>query len=339
MNSASWLKHRSVTANLSANDIQNSAPTDPDLTCSICNHLLRDAVKTPCCSKSFCEECIQNYLSENDFVCPECESKVKSLKMLVKDDDRRERAKKYLEDTLKASKEAADKLAADGDAADGVSTNGEQAGSAGARSPNASTSGELAPAEEGELGEAQAKPGSNGNMALNPQQQQQQQMQQYQQQLQMLQNQIQSTGNILSSPTLPPQMRMQLAAQLQGLQYQYGQTMQMMQSGNGMGMPQPMMIMQQMQQMQAMQRMMMMQNGMQQQANNLQNQQQQFNRQFNNNRPFVNGPHGGRNGAQYDENSSESPYMRVPINPKFRNGGGKRDRPQDFLQVDHPHKR
>jgi protein MPE1 len=65
-------------------------------------------VKTPCCSTSYCEECIYNYLSENDFVCPECESKIKSLKILIKDEDRRTRAKQYLEDTLKASKAVGD---------------------------------------------------------------------------------------------------------------------------------------------------------------------------------------------------------------------------------------
>jgi protein MPE1 len=105
---ASWEKHRAVTANLTSSDIQNAPPTDPDLTCPLCNRLLRDAVKTPCCSTTYCEECIHNYLSENDFVCPECESKIKSLKNLVKDEDRRERSKKYLEDMLKASKEVGD---------------------------------------------------------------------------------------------------------------------------------------------------------------------------------------------------------------------------------------
>ena len=115
--SASWEKHRAVQANLTQNDIQNLPPTDPDLTCSLCNRLLRDAVKTPCCSTSYCEECIQNYLSENDFVCPECESKIKSLKNLIKDEDRRTRAKQYLDDMLKASRAQTEieKAEADGD--------------------------------------------------------------------------------------------------------------------------------------------------------------------------------------------------------------------------------
>ena len=156
--SASWDKHRAVQANLTSSDIQNSAPTDPDLVCPLCSRLLRDAVKTGCCSTSYCEECIHNYLSENDFVCPECESKIKSLKNLTKDEDRRERAKKYLEDTLKASKATADaeKTKESGsDAGEGVSAS-EGALSAmpnsSARDGKRKEGTPSGPPEEGELG-------------------------------------------------------------------------------------------------------------------------------------------------------------------------------------------
>ncbi|KPV76905.1 uncharacterized protein RHOBADRAFT_51889 [Rhodotorula graminis WP1] len=104
--SASWLAHRALTSNLSANDIQGMAPTDPDLTCPVCSKLLRDATLTPCCNTSFCDECVTNALLDNDMLCPECETRVKSLEKLKPDDDRRERCKKYVEETLEASKEA-----------------------------------------------------------------------------------------------------------------------------------------------------------------------------------------------------------------------------------------
>lgn len=134
---------------MSSNDVE-SAPTDPDLTCQLCNRLLRDAVKTPCCSHSYCEECIQNYLSENDFVCAECESKVKSLKQLVKDEDRRERAKKYLEDTLKASKALADKEKGDKDGSvNGKDDSKSEGASADGENPRVKR--EDGPPEEGEL--------------------------------------------------------------------------------------------------------------------------------------------------------------------------------------------
>ena len=158
LRSASWDKHRAVQANLTSSDIQNSAPTDPDLVCPLCSRLLRDAVKTGCCSTSYCEECIHNYLSENDFVCPECESKIKSLKNLTKDEDRRERAKKYLEDTLKASKATgeAERTEKNGsDAGDSVSA-GEGALSvmpnSSARDGKRKEGTPTGPPEEGELG-------------------------------------------------------------------------------------------------------------------------------------------------------------------------------------------
>lgn len=151
-----------MTANLTSNDIQNAPPTDPDLTCPLCNRLLRDAVKTPCCSTSYCEECIHNYLSENDFVCPECESKIKSLKNLVKDEDRRERAKKYLEDTLKASKAIGEAEKAEKEKNEGKNEHGKEISTASddnkdkqdspnrVKAPIIKTE-DLGPAEEGEL--------------------------------------------------------------------------------------------------------------------------------------------------------------------------------------------
>ncbi|GAA5949046.1 hypothetical protein JCM21900_003185 [Sporobolomyces salmonicolor] len=105
---ASWFAHRARTANLSASDIQNLAPTDPDLTCPICSKLLRDATLTPCCSTSFCDECVTNALLDNDMLCPECESRVKSVEKLKPDEGRRERCRKYVEEMVEASKEAAE---------------------------------------------------------------------------------------------------------------------------------------------------------------------------------------------------------------------------------------
>lgn len=88
--------------------MQNLAPTDPDLTCPICSKLLREAVVTPCCSTSFCDECVSNALVDNDMLCPECETRVKNLERLKPDDDRRERAKRYVDEMVEASKEAAE---------------------------------------------------------------------------------------------------------------------------------------------------------------------------------------------------------------------------------------
>jgi len=42
------------------------------LECSIDKHLFIDPTKTPCCEKTFCNDCITNALLENDLRCPEC---------------------------------------------------------------------------------------------------------------------------------------------------------------------------------------------------------------------------------------------------------------------------
>lgn len=153
-------------------------------------------------------------------------------------------------------------------------------------------------------------------------------------QMQMLQNQMQGTMQMLQNPNLPPNMRMQLSMQLQQLQYTFGQMISMMNSGYGNPMQMQMAMFAQAQQMAMMQQQQqyaMMQGG--------------YGSQYG----FQNGQNGGgfqrtgqmnysRHASQFDEDSADSPYMRVPTNPKFKNG--KRDRPEDFLSMDgQPYKR
>ena len=392
-------------------------------------------------------------------MCPECESKIKSLKNLVKDEDRRTRAKQYLEDMLKASKAQTEKeeIDANGDNANSEDENFKT------EDASAAEEGELAGDEHvshgfgafnrfpwlkyqlsqqynvGRAGRSTSPRnfqgtstgpngqlsnyndtlyGQNGNgqgtgtmmmsgagLSMNTMnnggyQKMFNGMVSVPPQLQVLQNQIQQTMNILQSQSLPPQMRMQLAAQLQGLQFQYGQMMQMMRmngafGGTGMLMQQQMaMQMHQMQQMQQMQQMVMMQ---QQQQNrsvaatynggNNNGYQQGYGHQagYSNgnmtrpktyhqtkpnlisnatatamasseNTPSIAaavvpsdssstsssapsnlissiGAEVSRTGAQFEEDSSDSPYMRIPANPKFRVGGVKRERPEDFVEL------
>eukprot|EP00112_Aurelia_sp_Birch-Aquarium-sp1_P009443 Seg2073.1 transcript_id=Seg2073.1/GoldUCD/mRNA.D3Y31 product="E3 ubiquitin-protein ligase RBBP6" protein_id=Seg2073.1/GoldUCD/D3Y31 len=46
-----------------------------ELQCPMCKKLLHDAVLIPCCGTSYCDECIRNYLIDNDFACPSCKEK------------------------------------------------------------------------------------------------------------------------------------------------------------------------------------------------------------------------------------------------------------------------
>jgi len=67
---ASWQKQVSRVKALTAADVRDRTPTDTSLACPIDNKLFRDAVKTPCCGTTYCEDCIQTHLLERDFICP-----------------------------------------------------------------------------------------------------------------------------------------------------------------------------------------------------------------------------------------------------------------------------
>ncbi|TNY23370.1 DWNN domain-containing protein [Rhodotorula diobovata] len=184
--SASWLAHRALTSNLSANDIQGMAPTDPDLTCPVCSKLLRDATLTPCCNTSFCDECVTNALLDNDMLCPECETRVKSLEKLKPDDERRERCKKYVEETLEASKEAMEQEKKERKAEEERLRAAEE---------------KRKKAEEEAAAQMVAANGGAGLPSLA-----------------MLQQNGFRLSAMLQNPALPPPMRMQLQAQLQQCQ-------------------------------------------------------------------------------------------------------------------------
>ncbi|KAI9604775.1 hypothetical protein H4Q26_002744 [Puccinia striiformis f. sp. tritici PST-130] len=116
-NLATWKQHKSVVVkNLSAADIENQRPSDPDLVCSICSKLIKNAVKMICCSSSFCESCISNYLKSHSSVCSECETKVtfstnsnntnNNNKAFIIDDERRKRSDDYIQEILNISQAA-----------------------------------------------------------------------------------------------------------------------------------------------------------------------------------------------------------------------------------------
>uniref|UniRef100_A0A8D8WF45 E3 ubiquitin-protein ligase RBBP6 n=1 Tax=Cacopsylla melanoneura TaxID=428564 RepID=A0A8D8WF45_9HEMI len=55
-----------------------------DLLCNLCEDLMMDAVMTPCCGISFCDECIRNLLLESEeHECPDCKEKDVSPDTLI----------------------------------------------------------------------------------------------------------------------------------------------------------------------------------------------------------------------------------------------------------------
>ncbi|KZT20096.1 DWNN-domain-containing protein [Neolentinus lepideus HHB14362 ss-1] len=101
---ASWQKQVTHRRGLTEADVRERTPTDPSLVCPIDNKLYRDAVKTPCCGKLYCEECIQTHLLERDFVCPNCGKKIPSLDKLLMDKPMRTRVADYIDKAIEESK-------------------------------------------------------------------------------------------------------------------------------------------------------------------------------------------------------------------------------------------
>ncbi|KAH9913922.1 DWNN domain-containing protein [Fomitopsis serialis] len=85
-------------------DIRERTPSDPSLVCPIDNKLFRDAVKTPCCGTLYCEECIQTYLLERDFICPKCSAKIASLDKLIMDKPMRTKVADYVDKEIEKSR-------------------------------------------------------------------------------------------------------------------------------------------------------------------------------------------------------------------------------------------
>eukprot|EP00111_Clytia_hemisphaerica_P004788 TCONS_00013764-protein len=66
--------YRSIQGNTNftptvSSEIVDQTKVPSDLQCSLCKQLFKDAVVTPCCGVSYCDECIRTYLVENDLVC------------------------------------------------------------------------------------------------------------------------------------------------------------------------------------------------------------------------------------------------------------------------------
>ncbi|KAI1336104.1 DWNN domain-containing protein [Xylariaceae sp. FL0016] len=88
---ASWEQFQAKTKSSAA---AQKAASDEDkeldekgLLCSIDKRIFIDPMKTPCCEKTYCNDCITNALIESDFVCPNCHTDGVLIDDLKADDD------------------------------------------------------------------------------------------------------------------------------------------------------------------------------------------------------------------------------------------------------------
>lgn len=210
VDSASWARNQAHRQKrLTKSDIYGSVPSDPKLACMICNKLLRDAVKTPCCSNYFCQEDIATHLLEHDFNCPECGKRIKDLADLQRDDEVRKQVREYIDAEMeKSEKKMQEAEQAEKDELDKAKKEKEEAEAEKAPVEEEETKkeeiGQEVKEEEGDEGDGNGN-GADGNQS------------------EWNGRTVQQIMMMLCNPQLPPPMRMQLQMQLRFLHNQFTQ--------------------------------------------------------------------------------------------------------------------
>lgn len=106
---ASWEQFQ-AKAKASAEKAESAATgnqelRDRGLECPIDKRMFVDPMKTPCCGKTYCRDCIENALLGNDFVCPGCSLDNVLVDNLVSDEETVANMKKYEEEKAQTKKE------------------------------------------------------------------------------------------------------------------------------------------------------------------------------------------------------------------------------------------
>jgi protein MPE1 len=105
---ASWeqfqAKTKSSAAAQKAAALGDKELQDRGLECSIDKRIFIDPMKTPCCEKTYCNDCITNALIESDFTCPGCQTDGVLIDDLKPDDETSAKIKEYLAEKNAAAK-------------------------------------------------------------------------------------------------------------------------------------------------------------------------------------------------------------------------------------------
>lgn len=75
------------------------------LQCPIDKRMFVDPMKTPCCGKTYCNDCITNALIDSDFVCPSCSTAGVLIDDLTADEEIVEKLKSYEAEKVNEKKE------------------------------------------------------------------------------------------------------------------------------------------------------------------------------------------------------------------------------------------
>ncbi|PHH76691.1 hypothetical protein CDD80_1329 [Ophiocordyceps camponoti-rufipedis] len=96
---ASWEQFQAKTKSSSVNkeaQVESKEVQERGLECSIDKKMFIEPMMTPCCQKTFCNDCITNALIESDFVCPACQTEAVLIDDLTPDDETSKRIQGYL---------------------------------------------------------------------------------------------------------------------------------------------------------------------------------------------------------------------------------------------------
>lgn len=103
--SKSWVAYQAKANALEGDVYSLPLPAEhKDWECQSCGKLVKDATRTPCCKKLYCDQCIQSALLESDFVCPGCGMNEVLLDSLVVDEDVRTQVSEYIKEWEEARK-------------------------------------------------------------------------------------------------------------------------------------------------------------------------------------------------------------------------------------------
>ncbi|KAF2102021.1 DWNN-domain-containing protein [Rhizodiscina lignyota] len=99
---ASWeqfqAKAKASKEEQSLADNGNKELQDRGLECPIDKRLFVDPMKTPCCGKTYCNECIENALVDSDLTCPNCGTTGVLIDNLATDEEMKAKIKAYEEE-------------------------------------------------------------------------------------------------------------------------------------------------------------------------------------------------------------------------------------------------
>ncbi|GKT90701.1 retinoblastoma-binding protein [Colletotrichum tofieldiae] len=77
------------------------------LECPIDKKMFIEPMKTPCCQKTYCNDCITNALIESDFICPNCSTEGVLIDDLKADEEAADKIKAFLKEKTEAKSPAA----------------------------------------------------------------------------------------------------------------------------------------------------------------------------------------------------------------------------------------